>query len=90
MSCHDSMFQNSIPKGLNHFAAKRASSRFSFEPAVSKYVFQLSQPVGACGDRARSGARQYGTQRDLYQSLTTLNDTAFAVGSAMERRASTR
>ena len=32
-------------------------------------MFQLSQPVGAWGERPRSGARQFGTQRDLYQSF---------------------
>ena len=89
LSCHDSIFQNSIPNGLNHFAAKRASSRFSFEPAVSKYVFQLSQPVGAWGERSRFGVRQFGTQRDLYQSLTILTDIAFAVASSIASRADT-
>ena len=87
LSCHDSMFHISIPNGLNHFAAKRASSRFSFEPAWSKYVFQLSQPVGAWGERRRSGARQFGTQRDLYQSLTILSENAFCVASSIRNSA---
>jgi hypothetical protein len=61
LSCQDSMDQISNPKGRRSRAPTRASSRFSASPAVSKYVFQDIQPVGADGLLFRSISRYSGT-----------------------------